>query len=140
MQKEIARSTTLPKDYAALCTLQWPRPIRDNVDYRNLKEIVERLALLKKRTQDQEDYLDAITTFIEKFDQDLFPESGKPDAIDVLKHLMEGREMSASDLGRVLGSRTLGPAIVRGARKISRANAPKLANHFKVSPSLFFQP
>jgi hypothetical protein len=47
--------------------------------------------------------------------------------------------MSASDLGRLLGTRTLGAAILRGERKISRANARVLGDYFKVKPALFFQ-
>jgi antitoxin component HigA of HigAB toxin-antitoxin module len=132
--------TVLPAGFAELCTLHWPRPIRDNVDYRNAREIVERLSLQKRRTRDQEDYLEAISLFMEKFDENLFPASERAGAVEVLRHLMEARGMSASDLGRLLGSRTLGPAIVRGGRKISRRNAAKLAEHFKVSSAIFFQP
>ena len=45
--------------------------------------------------------------------------------------------MTASDLGRVLGNRSLGAAILRGDRAISKANAIKLADYFKVSAALF---
>lgn len=34
--------------------------------------------------------------------------------IDMLRYLMEGHDMSASDLGRLLGNRERGPAILRG--------------------------
>jgi antitoxin component HigA of HigAB toxin-antitoxin module len=64
---------------------------------------------------------------------------GDDDALETLKHLMEGHGMNASDLGRLLGTRTLGPALLRGNRKISRVNAQKLRVHFKVNPALFFQ-
>jgi plasmid maintenance system antidote protein VapI len=47
--------------------------------------------------------------------------------------------MSASDLGRILGNRTLGPAIIRGDRKISKANAIKLGKYFKLNPGIFLQ-
>jgi antitoxin component HigA of HigAB toxin-antitoxin module len=118
-----------------------PRPIHDAVDYKNATEMVDRLALLSKRTEDQDDYLEALSTLIEKYDKDLLPavESDGGDVMTKLKYLMEGQNMSASDLGRLLGNRTLGAAILRGERKISRANAQVLGDHFKVNPALFFQ-
>lgn len=94
------------------------------------------------RTADQDDYLEALSTLLEKYDKDLLPEDGADGrkAIATLKYLMEGQNMSASDLGGLLGSRTLGPAILRGGRKISRAHAKTLGDRFKVDPALFFQP
>ena len=131
-------SDVLPATFEGLCQLHWPRPIHDAVDYNNTAEMVDRLALLRRRTRDQEDYLEALSTLIEKYDRDHFP-ADAADPIGTLKFLLEGHDMSASDLGRLLGSRTLGPAILRGQRRISRRSARKLADHFKVSPSLFFQ-
>ena len=37
--------------------------------------------------------------------------------------------MSASDLGRLLGQRELGPKIVSGARELSKENIRKLMRH-----------
>ncbi len=45
--------------------------------------------------------------------------------------------MSASDLGRLLGARPLGSAILRRERQLSKANILKLADHFRVDPGLF---
>jgi HTH-type transcriptional regulator/antitoxin HigA len=109
------------------------------VGYENAAKVVDRLALLPKRTKDQEDYLEAIATLIEKYDREHVPTESGGDVIETLTFLLEGRDMSASDLGRLLGNRTLGAAILRGERKISRANAQTLAEFFKVSPALFFQ-
>ena len=132
---------TLPTSFEELCHLHWPRPIHDNVDYENSAEMVDRLALLIKRTSDQEDYLEAISTLIEKYDKDLLLAHDENNRVlKILAYLMEGQNMSASDLGRALGTRTLGAAILRGERKISRANAQTLGNYFKVKPALFFQP
>lgn len=129
----------LPQTFEELCGIHWPRPIHDAVDYENAAAIVDRLALLPKRTKDQEDYLEAISTLIEKYDADHLPAAEIGDPVETLKFLLAGHEMTASDLGRLLGNRTLGSAILRGERKISRANARKLADYFKVNPLLFFQ-
>lgn len=130
---------TLPRTFEELCNIHWPRPIHDAVGYENAARIVDRLALLPKRTKDQEDYLEAIATLIEKHDKDQFPAERGGDVIETLTFLLQGHDMTASDLGRLLGNRTLGAAILRGERKISRANARALGDYFKVSPALFFQ-
>jgi HTH-type transcriptional regulator/antitoxin HigA len=128
----------IPTTFEELCRqLFWPRPLHDDVDYHNAAEVVDRLAMLKRRTKDQEDYLEAISTFIEKYDKELLDEHDTADAVETLRFLMEGHDMNASDLGRVLGNRSLGAAILRKDRTISNANAIKLGEYFKVSPSLF---
>ena len=45
--------------------------------------------------------------------------------------------MSASDLGRLLGNRTLGAALLAGRRNLSKAHIKKLGEHFKVESGLF---
>jgi antitoxin component HigA of HigAB toxin-antitoxin module len=138
MSKSIGSIRPIPATFAELCRqIFWARPLRDAVDYHNAAEVVDRLALLKRRTRDQEDYLEAISTFIEKYDKDLLDEKAGQTPIQTLKFLMDGRDMTASDLGRVLGNRSLGAAILRGDRAISKANAIKLADYFKVSAALF---
>lgn len=57
--------------------------------------------------------------------------------IQLLKSLMQDHEMSASDLGRLLGNRALGPAILTGGRELSKAHIRKLAAHFAIEPGAF---
>jgi antitoxin component HigA of HigAB toxin-antitoxin module len=45
--------------------------------------------------------------------------------------------MTASDLGRLLGNRTLGAAILAGRRALSKTHIKKPAEHFGVEPGLF---
>jgi antitoxin component HigA of HigAB toxin-antitoxin module len=51
--------------------------------------------------------------------------------------MLEEREMTASDLGWLLGNRALGSAILRGDRDLSKAHIRVLADYFKVSTDLF---
>jgi HTH-type transcriptional regulator/antitoxin HigA len=87
---------------------------------------------------DQEDYLDALSTFVEVYERDRFP-MGESDItpLQALKYLVEESGMSASDLGRLLGNRTLGAAILGGRRSLSKTHIKKLAGYFKVDPGLF---
>jgi HTH-type transcriptional regulator / antitoxin HigA len=130
----------MPSTFADLCRTHPPRPINDEIDYEAAAAVVDRLATLKKRSRDQNDYLETLTILIERYDRDHLPAAELSDPIKRLKRLIENHGMSASDLGRILGNRALGPAILRRARKISKANAAALARHFKMSPAAFFQP
>jgi antitoxin component HigA of HigAB toxin-antitoxin module len=61
------------------------------------------------------------------------------DAVEALSFLLEQNGMSASDLGRLLGNRQLGAAILRRERQLSKANIIKLRDRFKVSADLFLR-
>src|SRR5439155_20697527 len=131
MHRATAKLQQLPKTCDGLNALCPLRPIRDDVDLSNAQEVVDALAVLSTRSRDQKDYLETLSTLVEKYEQEqgAFTDDDAS-VIDVLKFLMEGREMSASDLGRLLGNRELGAAILRGDRQLSKANILKLAEHF----------
>jgi HTH-type transcriptional regulator/antitoxin HigA len=57
--------------------------------------------------------------------------------LEALKYLMEENQMSAGDLGKILGERTLGSKILRGERKIGITYAKALAKRFSVEVGLF---
>ena len=127
----------LPKIYDALVSMLPPRPIHDDVDLANATEMVDRLAGFDL-SADQEDYLEALSTFIEAYEAGRFPiDDSRITPLEALKALLREHGMTASDLGRLLGNRTLGPAILTGRRAISKANIKKLSEHFKVEPGLF---
>ena len=126
----------LPDSFEKLCRLHLPRTIRDSVDYDNTAEIVNRLAVLEKRSQGQEEYLETLSQLIEAYDNANF-QIKATSPLEALSFLMEANGLNASDIGRILGNRTLGSAILRGERQISKENALKLAKHFKVNVGLF---
>ncbi len=127
----------LPKTYGELVAALPPRPIHDAVDLANAAEMIDRLAGFELNA-DQEDYLEAISVFIEAYEADHFPiDDSTMTPLDALKALMDHHGMTASDLGRLLGNRTLGAAILNGRRGLSKAHVKKLAEHFKVEPGLF---
>ena len=117
--------------------LHLPRTIRDKVDYDNTAEIVDRLAVLDRRSKGQEEYLETLTDLIEAYDNGNFQIAVASGPLDAIRFLMDAHGLSASGIGRILGSRSLGPAILRGDRQISKENAMKLAAHFKLNPGLF---
>ena len=132
------RFIDLPKDYAALCRVFLPRPIHDAVDYANIVEVTDAMALWHDDfTQDQADYFDLLCSLIEEYDAKnvKWP---KLTGVDMLKHLMEAQAMRAADLSRLLGgSRNLGAMILRGERKLTLNHVRILARRFRVSADLF---
>ena len=84
------------------------------------------------------DYLLVLTELVEAYEDAQFPvASAFGDGIDALNYLVEQSGMSASDLGRLLGNRQLGSAILRRERELSKSHIVKLADHFRVSTDLF---
>jgi antitoxin component HigA of HigAB toxin-antitoxin module len=128
----------LPKDYAGLCRLQMPRPVHDRVEYANVAEVTDAMALWQEDfTADQRDYFDLLCGLLEDYDRAhlRWPKVGVRAR---LRHLLDESGMSAADLSRLLGgSRNLGAMILRGDRNLTVAHIRKLADHFRVSPELF---
>lgn len=133
------RFPDLPKDYAGLCGVQLPRPIRDGVDYDNVAEVTDAMVLWQKHfTADQQDYFDMLCKLLEEHDaeQVRWP---KVKGREILKHLLDEQNLGAADLSRILrGSRNLGAMILRGDRNLTLGHIRKLAAYFKVGPELFF--
>ncbi|MBT4499187.1 MAG: transcriptional regulator [Gemmatimonadetes bacterium] len=139
---KIARTdqiSPLPDSFEALQTMHQLRPIRDDVDYDNAVEILDHLAILYRRTLDQEDYLKTLATLIGEYDDEHYAaDLSSLSPLDSLKYLMEQNGMNGSQLGDLLaGNRPLGGKILRGERQLSKAHIRILAERFKVSPALF---
>jgi HTH-type transcriptional regulator/antitoxin HigA len=133
-------SKPLPKTYAELVRLLPPRTIHDDVDLDNVTEVIDRLAVLDHPTKDQADYLDTLSTLVvayENLHHSLDVSHLGP--LETLQFLLKERNLSGSDLGRILGQRQLGSAILRGDRQLSKSNILKLAAYFSLSPDVFLE-
>lgn len=127
----------MPRDYAGLVGLFPLRPLKDDVDADNVTEIVDALAG-HPLNQDQEDYLDVLSTLLADFEDKRHPvRLAKSSPLRNLKRLLDEHGMSASDLGRLLGNLAMGSKLLRGERELSLANIRKLMKHFAVDASLF---
>ncbi len=136
--RPFASYADVPKTYRELCQLYLPRPIHDANEDEAATEMMNALAVFPKLNLEQQDYLDALTEFVDAYDKARRVRWPKIKGLDVLKHLLAEREMNGADLARILGgSRNLGTMILRGDRNLTLAHIRKLAAHFKVSPELF---
>ncbi len=110
----------LPKDHTGLCQRYVPRPLHDAADYATVRQAIEPLLGFEDRLNvDQADYLEAVSSFIEAYDQTRVKwPKGKP--LEMLRFLLEQHDLSAADLSRVLGSdRSLGSKLLRGDRRLT---------------------
>jgi HTH-type transcriptional regulator / antitoxin HigA len=138
----MSTTTTLPKQmpktYSGLVRLMPPRTIHDDVDLENVTEIIDRLAVLDHPTLDQADYLDTLSTLSAAYENAHHSiDVSQLGPLETLKFLLKEHGLNASDLGRILGQRQLGSAILRGDRQLSKSHVRKLAAHFGVSPGAF---
>ena len=57
--------------------------------------------------------------------------------LERLAALVSEARLSASDLGRLLGNRSLGSLLLTGRRELSKAHIRILAEHFKLNAGYF---
>jgi len=85
-------------------------------------------------------YLEVLTILIENYEQKRFAiQTGDLKPRDILKYLCSENDLSASDLGRILGDRSLGSKILNGQRDLSKSHITTLSKHFSVNPNVFFK-
>ena len=125
----------IPESYGELVGLFMPRPLHDDVDYRNALAVLDAMAGFKMNP-DQQDYFEAIATFIEKYEAEHHAiDAAKMTTVELLRSLMDEHGMTESDLGRLLGDRSLGHRILTGQRELSKAHIRILAEHFSLNPA-----
>lgn len=125
----------IPGSYAELVGMLTPRPLHDDVDYRNALAVLDAMAGFKLNA-DQQDYFEAIATFIEKYEAEHHAiDAANMTPVELIRSLMDEHGISESDLGRLLGDRSLGHRILSGERELSKAHIRVLAEHFSVNPA-----
>lgn len=127
----------VPEDYEGLMRMFPLRPIHDKVDLDNATEVTDAMAG-HELSPDQSDYFAVLASLIDEYERAHLPRPRrKHDPLGNLRFLMEQHQMSASDLGRLLGQRELGSKLLRGERELSKSHILKLAKFFHVSPAMF---
>jgi HTH-type transcriptional regulator/antitoxin HigA len=138
--RKVIRFNDLPRNFAGLCGVLTPRPIRDRADYDNAVEVTDAMALWNEDfSPDQEDYFDLLCMLIENYDKE-HVKWPKKTPVETLRYLLEEHELKPADLSRILGaSRMLGPMILRGERSITAEHARKLGKRFGLPAGLFIE-
>src|SRR2546430_11313100 len=127
----------LPDTYEALCRRYLPRPIHTKTACAEATQYIEALVGYDLN-KDQEDYLEAISTFVHEYEQRSIEEPRDIEPLEILKHLLEENGLTAKDLAQLLGvDNSHASRILKDLRKITPEHAKKLGDRFKVRPGLF---
>lgn len=131
-------TTQLHPDYLKLIRRFPLRAIRSGRAHDQAMKLISQLAPAEEGSLSagERDYLDALTVLLEDYDRQFEPAHAT--GLDVLKSLMEARDMSVSDLGRVIGSQPNASLILAGKREMSKAVMRTLGDYFGVEPAVFF--
>lgn len=132
----------LPKSFKDLSELLPLRPINDQVDFENACQIMDRLAVIRRPTRDQRDFLETLVLLTESFDKEdneaALAEADKVSGLELLKYIMGNTEMTQAELAKLLGVGSGAVSmILSGERSITAAHARALGKRFKVDPGAF---
>lgn len=113
------------------------RPIHTKKEHETALKALKTIMRVPNRNSDQNDYMKQLANTIADYEAQKYRIEDKHDPIGNLKFLMEQHNMSSSDMGRLLGNRSLGSLILNGHRSLSKEHIRKLSEHFHVNPSVF---
>jgi antitoxin component HigA of HigAB toxin-antitoxin module len=138
-----SRRGSIRDDYFNLIKRFLLAPIRNDRQLWEAHRVLDQLAVKGTKpgalSLGERDYLAVLTDLVEKFEDAHHPMPQFATGTAALAYLLAQHEMSASDLGRLLGNRALGAAILRGERQLSKAHIVQLSQHFKVAADLFLR-
>jgi len=113
------------------------RPIRTKGNYNQAIAILDNLVGRTDLTKDQKDFVESLSALVEVYEEEHEQIKSNNNPIKILKFLLESNNMNGSDLGRLLGNRSLGSLLLTGKRNLSKNHIKILSKHFLVEPGLF---
>jgi HTH-type transcriptional regulator / antitoxin HigA len=131
----------LPGRFDELVHVMPPRAIRDDIEYDNIVDVIDRLMALGKLTKGQSVYLETLVQLVQVYEATHHGiDTSDISGLDSLKYLLRENSMSGADLARLLGVHaSMGAKILRGERALTVDHIRKLATRFKVSAQLFIE-
>jgi antitoxin component HigA of HigAB toxin-antitoxin module len=142
MTTKTKKNAAMTDDYFALIQRFPLVPIRNGEQLKEAHAMIDDLTRIPpaQLTHGQSEYLEVLGDLALKFESpQMADEIREVSGLDVLKHLVEANDMTASDLGRVLGQRELGSKVLRGDRQISKAHAKALGRRFGLPAETFLR-
>ena len=127
-------------DYMELVKRLPLRVIRSEAELDAATAVALELAMKgeEQLTEGEEAYLEVMDRLIEAYEEErhAMPVKGAS-AVERLRGLVKEAGMSASELGRLLGNRSVGSLLLTGRREMSKGHIRVLAGHFKVEAGYF---
>ena len=129
----------LPTTFDGLIKLHAPRPIHDEVGYKNTVEVVDALAG-HELNQDQGDYLLLLSTLIERHEADTLPKRPRVSGLSMLRYLLGEHELGGDDLAKILGvDRSVAYRLLKGERGLTTEHIKALCERFGVPADVFIR-
>ena len=132
-------TTTLELDkktYAQLLGRALPQVIRTEEEGDRLTKELMRLDELTDSSIEEKELAELLTVLIDEYETRRYP-IPKASPQQTLRHLMEARDLTQKDLWKLFGSKGVTSEVFHGKRAISRTQAKKLAEFFRVGVELF---
>ncbi|MGC2235203.1 MAG: hypothetical protein WA584_03525 [Pyrinomonadaceae bacterium] len=124
--------------YADLVVKVLPTAIQSEEEYEimlaNINELMSKGE--NELSPEEERLLETLAILVESYEDEHYP-MPEVSPNEVLKFLIEENGLKQSDLLHIFGSSGIASEVVNGKRSISKAQAKKLAEFFKVSVELF---
>lgn len=113
-----------------------PRPIKTKEQCREVQAQIDRILDSKTISSAQQEYLSLLGTLVHEYEEKhiLIPDLS---GVELLKVLMDEMEIKAKDLINIFESESILTDVVNGDRPLTIEHIEQLADHFKVSPSIF---
>lgn len=115
------------------------RLIKTEEDYKKALERLEEIFHSKKGTKENEE-LEILVMFIEKYETELVGEFPNPDPIEAIKFKMEQMEMTQKDLADLLGLKSRASEILSRKRPMSINIIRKLSRALSIPADILIQP
>ena len=135
-----AASRSAPKlnrrKYVELLAQAVPTVITSEQEYNRIVAIVDRLAIKRDPSVEEERLLELLSTLVEVYENEHCSIPDAPPHV-MIQQFMLDRGLRQTDLVPVLGSRSLVSEVVNGKRKPSKMQVKNLGEFFGVSPQLF---
>jgi HTH-type transcriptional regulator / antitoxin HigA len=128
-----------PEQYAQLLTKYQPKVIETEQEYRQALTVVEYFVFKKERTLEELALYDLAIMLVKDYEAKICPMDDwrNQSPTEMLQYLLETSGKKQSDLVGIIGSSGIVSEVVNGKRAISKSQAKKLGEIFRVSPSLF---
>jgi HTH-type transcriptional regulator/antitoxin HigA len=113
------------------------KPIRNEADYDTALSQIEKLMDAVPGTPEF-DRLEVLSLLVEKYEDEQYV-FDLPSPIEAIKYVMEEENLSPSDLGKIVGGKSMASLILNKKRKLSLNMIRKLSHELKIPEKVLVQ-
>lgn len=114
-----------------------PRPIKSEAELLAVQEMIDTLLDAGDLTPAQQDYINLLGMLVHEYEE---KHVSIPDlnGVELLQALIDEFSLKQKDLVPIFKTESIVSAVLNGQRRFTVEHIEKLADFFKVSPSVFF--